>query len=49
MARGTRIDYQDAWHHVMHRGARRAPTFFDVFTNPMKTWGEVLGACLYDK
>ena len=27
MARKPRIDYQGAWHHVMHRGARRAPVF----------------------
>jgi len=27
MARKPRIDYPGAWHHVMHRGARRAPIF----------------------
>lgn len=27
MARRPRIDYPGAWHHVMHRGARRAPIF----------------------
>lgn len=29
MARPTRLDYPGAWHHVMHRGARRAPIFRD--------------------
>ena len=27
MTRKKRIDYEGAWHHVMHRGARRAPIF----------------------
>lgn len=27
MARGPRLDYAGAWHHVMNRGARRAPIF----------------------
>lgn len=27
MSRGPRLDYPGAWHHVMHRGARRAPIF----------------------
>lgn len=27
MARQKRIDFPGAWHHVMHRGARRAPIF----------------------
>lgn len=27
MGRKHRIDYPGAWHHVMHRGARRAPIF----------------------
>jgi REP element-mobilizing transposase RayT len=27
MARKPRIDFAGAWHHVMHRGARRAPIF----------------------
>lgn len=27
MARSLRIDYPGAWHHVMNRGARRAPIF----------------------
>jgi hypothetical protein len=27
MARKPRIDFPGAWHHVMHRGARRAPIF----------------------
>ncbi len=27
MPRGKRIDYPGAWHHVMNRGARRAPIF----------------------
>jgi len=27
MTRPLRIDYPGAWHHVMHRGARRAPIF----------------------
>ncbi len=27
MARGLRIDYPGAWHHVMNRGARQAPIF----------------------
>ena len=27
MPRARRIDYPGAWHHVMHRGARRAPIF----------------------
>ena len=27
MPRKRRIDYEGAWHHVMHRGARRAPIF----------------------
>jgi REP element-mobilizing transposase RayT len=29
MARPLRLDYPGAWHHVMHRGARRAPIFRD--------------------
>lgn len=29
MARSIRLDYPGAWHHVMHRGARRAPIFQD--------------------
>ncbi|MDD5309506.1 MAG: transposase [Deltaproteobacteria bacterium] len=29
MARKPRIDFPGAWHHVMHRGARRAPIFRD--------------------
>jgi putative transposase len=27
MPRKPRIDFPGAWHHVMHRGARRAPIF----------------------
>ena len=27
MLRRPRIDFPGAWHHVMHRGARRAPIF----------------------
>jgi len=27
MARKPRVDYPGAWHHVMHRGARREPIF----------------------
>jgi hypothetical protein len=27
MVRPSRIDFPGAWHHVMHRGARRAPVF----------------------
>ena len=27
MGRKPRIDFPGAWHHVMHRGARRAPIF----------------------
>lgn len=27
MARRPRIDFNGAWHHVMHRGARKAPIF----------------------
>src|SRR4051812_16842847 len=29
MARRPRIDAPGCWHHVMHRGARRAPIFRD--------------------
>jgi len=29
MPRPQRLDYPGAWHHVMHRGARRAPIFRD--------------------
>ena len=29
MPRKPRIDFPGAWHHVMHRGARRAPIFRD--------------------
>lgn len=29
MSRRLRLDYPGAWHHVMHRGARRAPIFLD--------------------
>ena len=29
MARKQRRDFPQAWHHVMHRGARRAPIFVD--------------------
>jgi len=29
MPRKPRIDFPGAWHHVMHRGARRAPVFRD--------------------
>ncbi|MCK9461160.1 MAG: transposase [Proteobacteria bacterium] len=29
MARKPRLDFPGAWHHVMHRGARRAPIFRD--------------------
>ncbi|MEZ4269717.1 MAG: transposase [Myxococcota bacterium] len=29
MSRQPRLDYPGAWHHVMHRGARRAPIFLD--------------------
>lgn len=27
MPRKPRVDFPGAWHHVMHRGARRAPIF----------------------
>jgi hypothetical protein len=49
MAKRPRIGYPGARNHLMHRGARRAPIFFDAFTEPLKTWGEALIACLYDK
>lgn len=29
MARSPRIDFKGAWHHVMHRGARRSHIFLD--------------------
>ena len=29
MARKPREDFEGAWHHVMHRGARRSPIFLE--------------------
>ncbi|MDD5309507.1 MAG: hypothetical protein PHU25_19495 [Deltaproteobacteria bacterium] len=37
MAHKPRIDFPGAWHHVMHRGARRAPIFRDDGVN---RWSE---------
>jgi putative transposase len=44
MVRQKREDFPGAWHHVMHRGARRAPIFLDREDNLafLETLGEVV-------
>jgi len=44
MPRNPRIDFTGAWHHVMHRGARRAPIFDadDHCTVFLDTLGDVV-------
>ena len=49
MARPLRIEYQDAWYHVMNRGRRAENVFLDkqdylLFTELLKETSAFLGA-----